>query len=293
MKKIINKQLHILVSNMEQLKAVVSMNIRPQRLYIDYHMLLDEVPSLVEQVSDDIDIYVALPYMMRNETGLEGIRDIQRIWKSCSSFSKGFLVRNLEELAFLSLNEDGTFDGRIICDYGIYMWNHGAADLVFGQMRVDEGCIPYELNRHELGEVLKSVDGKADYVFSSCIYGYIPMMVSAGCVKKTMNKCSGRFGTNYTAYDGITDRKNNSMKVLTDCRQCLNIIYNSVPLSLHKQIESLSKENGIAAFRIDLTTESGRDAKLILDFWEEILEGGRGEAPYKEYTTGHYKRGTE
>lgn len=293
MKKITDKQLHILVSNLDQLKAAVSMNIRPRRLYIDYHMLLDEIPSLVADISSDIDIYVALPYMMRNETGLEGTRDIQRLWRSCSSFSKGFLVRNMEELAFLSLNEDGSFDGRIICDYGIYMWNHGAADIVFGQMNADEGCLPYELNRHEIGEFLKAVSSRSDTVFSSCIYGHIPMMVSAGCVKKTMNKCSGRFGTNYTDFDGITDRKNNSMKVLTDCRQCLNIIYNSVPLSLHKQIESLSREKGIAAFRIDLTIESGKDSKLLLDFWEKVLEGGHIEAPYTEYTTGHYKRGTE
>ncbi len=285
----INKQLHILVSTHEQLEAVASMGKRPSRIYVDYHMLLDNIPGSLQDLSNDSEIYAALPFMMRSEKNLQGTADIKRIWDTCSSFLKGFLVRNMEELSYLSLNEDGSFDGKIVCDYGLYMWNHGAAEMFFSEAGADEGCIPYELNRHEIGELLANTDG----IFSACLYGYIPMMVSAGCVKRTTNNCSGKLGTNFTAYEVITDRKNNSMKVLTDCRQCLNIIYNSVPLSLHKQAESLSREKKIAAFRVDLTIEKGQDAKRILSFWEDVLGGKNEAAPYKDYTTGHYKRGTE
>ena len=285
----INKQLHILVSTRDQLEALKSMSMSPSRIYIDYHLLLDNIPGILQEYSNDIDIYAALPFMMRDEKNLHGTDDIRSIWDSCSSFLKGFLVRNIEELAFLTLNEDGFFDGKIVCDYGLYMWNHGAADMFFKEMGAFEGCIPYELNRHEIGELLSNTEE----IFSACLYGYIPMMVSAGCVRKTTNNCSGKMGMNVSAYETITDRKNNSMKVLTDCRQCLNIIYNSVPLSLHKQAESLSREKKIAAFRVDLTIEKGQDARRILNFWEDVLGGKDPDVPYKDYTTGHYKRGVE
>lgn len=289
MPKKINKQLHILVSTIDQLETLRSMKNLPQRIYIDYHLLLDGALDVESLVGSDTDIYVALPYMMRQEKNLHGTDDILKIWKSCRSFIKGFLVRNMEELAYLSLNEDGSFDGKIVCDYGIYMWNHGAAQLIFKETSADEGCIPYELNRHELGELLSKTKG----VFSTCVYGYIPMMVSAGCVKKTLNGCTGKMGMNHNAYEILTDRKNNSMNVLTDCRQCLNIIYNSVPLSLHKQIESLDREKGISYFRVDLTIENKKESELLLGFWEDVLKGESVEVPYKDYTTGHYKRGTE
>ena len=285
----INKQLHILVTTRDQLEAIGSMSGIPSRIYVDYHLLLDEIPKSLQELSQNTDIFAALPFMMRDEKMLHGTADIRSIWESGKSFLGGFLVRNMEELAYLSLNEDDFFDGKIICDYGLYMWNHGAANMFFTETGADEGCIPYELNRHEIGELLSNAEG----TFSTCLYGYIPMMVSAGCVKKTTNNCSGKMGMNVSAYETITDRKNNSMKVLTDCRQCLNIIYNSVPLSLHKQAESLSREKKIAAFRVDLTIEKGQDAKRILTFWEDVLGGRDVEVPYQDYTTGHYKRGVE
>lgn len=288
----LNKQLHVSVFSTDQLQQVLLMKRRPSRIYIDYHLLLDnseDITGTIKDLSEGSEIFAALPYMMREEKNLKGPLDIKNIWKSCNSFLKGFLVRNMEELAYLTLNEDGFFDGSIVCDYGIYMWNHGAAKAFFTETGASEGCIPYELNRHEIGEFLSSTKG----IFSACLYGYIPMMVSAGCTRKTLDNCTGKMGTNFTSYDIITDRKNNSMKVLTDCRQCLNIIYNSVPLSLHKQAESLSKEKNIAAFRVDLTIESGKEAGAVLNFWESVLYGGSYEIPYKDYTTGHYKRGTE
>ena len=289
MAKYNNKKLHILVSTIEQLRVVSSMEHKPSRIYVDYHMCIGELPLIVKEISAYIDIYISLPYMLRGERNLKGTDEIKDIWLKSKTFIKGFLVRNMEELAFLTLNEDGFFDGTVVCDYGIYMWNHISANVIFDNTIASEGCIPYELNRHEIGEFMSMADG----VFSACVYGYIPMMISADCIKKTFDNCLGKMGSNLVSFDNITDRKNNNMKVLTDCRQCLNIIYNSVPLSLHKQIDSLSKENNIFAFRVDLTIENSKDSENILSFWEDVFDNKAYDVPYKDYTTGHYKRGTE
>lgn len=65
----------------------------------------------------------------------------------------------------------------------------------------------------------------------------------------------------------------------------MNIIYNTVPLSLHQMI---SKWEGRVDLRMDFTLESGDEVRALLDaFWKGA------PLPLKEYTTGHEKRGVE
>ena len=49
--------------------------------------------------------------------------------------------------------------------------------------------LPVELNARELSDA--GVRGEL------IVYGYLPMMVSAQCVKKTMEGCTGRPGRSY------------------------------------------------------------------------------------------------
>ena len=63
----------------------------------------------------------------------------------------------------------------------------------------------------------------------------------------------------------------------------MNILYNSVPLSLHKD---LGGWRGTADIRLDFTIESGAETIRVL---EAFLKGG--DPPYHEYTTGHERRG--
>ena len=65
----------------------------------------------------------------------------------------------------------------------------------------------------------------------------------------------------------------------------MNIIYNTVPLSLH---QSVSKWQGRADLRMDFTLESPDEVTALLD---SFLKGA--PLPLKEYTTGHEKRGVE
>ena len=71
----------------------------------------------------------------------------------------------------------------------------------------------YELNKSELMhlDINKMELG---------IYGYIPVMVSAGCIKKSYNKCDKVKEPTY-----IKDRLGNKFICINHCQYCYNILY--------------------------------------------------------------------
>ena len=116
------------------------------------------------------------------------------------------------------------------------------------------------------------------------IYGYTPLMVSAGCVAKLKGDCNmKRYGFDYD----IKDRYNDSKHVFINCLHCMNVMYNSVPTSYHKRLENFNKFG--YDLRIDLTLEGRDKCILVLDYFLK----GKGDAPAKDYTTGHLKKGAE
>ena len=83
----------------------------------------------------------------------------------------------------------------------------------------------------------------------------------------------------------LEDRYGKVFPVKRDCRHCLNIIYNSVPLFLKPEAD---KTKANIDYRLDFTIENRKEMKLILDSFMY-------NSDYKpsEYTTGHEKRGVE
>ena len=164
-------------------------------------------------------------------------------------------------------------------DHGMYVFNHRAekAMKAYGASRV---TLPVELNARELSDA--GVRGEL------IVYGYLPMMVSAQCVKKTMEGCTGRPEVLY-----LRDRKGKAFPVKNQCRFCFNTIYNESPLSLlglSGEAARLSPE----AYRIILTLEDRETANRVLrTFDEEYMEGKRQDPPSGNFTRGHFKRGVE
>jgi hypothetical protein len=71
----------------------------------------------------------------------------------------------------------------------------------------------------------------------------------------------------------------------------MNIIYNSVVLSLHGDIGRLINRMNL---RLDFTIESRGETEDVLRFFETVAREGAGAVPpYRDYTTGHEKRGVE
>ena len=164
-------------------------------------------------------------------------------------------------------------------DHGMYVFNHRAekAMKAYGASRV---TLPVELNARELSDA--GVRGEL------IVYGYLPMMVSAQCVKKTMEGCTGRPEVLY-----LRDRKGKAFPVKNQCRFCFNTIYNESPLSL-LGLSGEAARLSPAAYRIILTLEDKETAKRVLrSFYEEYMEGKRQDPPSGNFTRGHFKRGVE
>lgn len=102
------------------------------------------------------------------------------------------------------------------------------------------------------------------------------------------SKTEGQFKT-------LTDRYGKNFPVWLNCRHCYNVIYNSLPLSLHQHMDAVM-QMGVSALRLDFTVENGKETEKTIAFWQGLLkEPNKASAipPYKEYTNGHWKRGVE
>lgn len=272
-------QLHAAVNTKAQLLAALNESL--ERIYLDYGLLCEEVYKELKKYKQRKDfrtkLYVTTPYIVR-EGNLSFLEEIKRLFSDSPLF-EGVLVRNLESYYFLA--KQG-FSGKMILDANLYLWNHEA--VAFWEKRAEEFYLPVECNLHEWKELLQHC-GQKTILSSAIVYGRLPMMITANCLSKTGGKCS-----KIPQIITLKDRYEKQFPVYTDCLSCINIIYNSVPLSLHKLFENKNWMKG--NFRLDFTTEDERETVQVIRYFKELFQCFK--APfYKEYTTGHLKRGVE
>ena len=295
-----DQDINVLVTKKSQLKNIAgyienAIETKVSRIYIDSSIVLSEDISHVLSVLEGrLHIYVALPYITRQETGAPDLDDIRAVCNFISDNGlDGVLARNIEELAFLaSIHAD--FD--VVCDYGLYAWNDLAVRefkdaAANNNLQISEMSVPLELTRHEIKDLVCNLD---DTVMSTIVYGYIPMMITANCLNKTLKSCTDRKGDFCLGESSIVDRQNHVLPYSFNCRYCMNIIWNALPISLHKQLKEIIKDGSCKHLRVDLTVEDAEDCIKVLSFYDEaLLRGVFDGEPVHEYTTGHYKRVTE
>lgn len=217
-------------------------------------------------------VFAAYPYVMREKDCW-----IHVCFREQDLFA-GILVRNMEAIALL---QKECYGGKIITDASLYRWNRRAEQ--FFEAEADFGTLPVELNSGER----RSLGGKKSM---QIVYGRLPMMITANCIEKTRGMCH----KNETAIpDGgrfvpMVDRMGKELPVYIGCRHCTNIIYNSVPLSLHSKVRKTAGK-----YRLDFTTENAEETKKIVQYFDRVYRGADETPVYKEYTTGHEKRGVE
>lgn len=200
------------------------------------------------------ECFFAYPYSFREK--VPGYTD--QTFAVLDEAADGYLVRNLEELAYLSEKTHKPLIG----DAGLYSFNTAAREMLRA-MGISGTTLPFELNAEELDE-------RGIYQEEMIQYGYQPLMVTAGCLKKTYGTCDGISGHLF-----IRDRKNMVFPVVTVCDYCCNVIYNSVPLYLADLADRAP-----VYVRYHFTVESEEETAQILS----------GEKP-QQITRGHYRRG--
>ena len=190
----------------------------------------------------------------------------------------GIIVKNYEEIGFLQRH---AYTGTVMADYDLYTYSNRTQEA-FSKCGICSNTVPLELNYKEL----RHRDCSNSELL---IYGYLPLMVSAGCIFKSLKKCQKKESLCY-----LKDRYGKHFAVRNYCTDCYNILYNSSPLALigmRQEVESIHPKS----LRMQFTTESVKETEKILSFFEKIyIQKGKWEQnDWKDYTNGHMKRGVE
>ena len=261
----------------EQLKEVLQHSC-VQRIYMDANAVSkvwqsEQLATVVQMAHDEEkELYLAFPHIFRSYT-IRKFRDCFE--KIKNSGIDGILVRNIESYQFLM---DQGFTGKIVIDHNLYEFNSYAKSF-WNEQGVEAHTAALELNYRELQDVgLENSE--------LIIYGYLPMMVSAQCIRKTTAGCSHEKGRLT-----FSDRYQKVFTVKNHCDYCYNVIYNTAPLVLLDQQSEIQDLNP-RALRLHFTIEDAKQVREVLELFEKVFMRGNNVSEYdKDFTRGHFKRG--
>lgn len=266
----------ILAETMEQFRQALREEC-VKRIYLDCtavkEIWKDERISFytAEAKENKKEIYLAMPQIFRSfaeQLYESGYGNLFR-----SGFD-GILVRNLESIDFLKKHD---YTGTVIADHNLYQFNR-EAQYFWEENGLLSGTAPLELNFRELKQVDMS---RLELV----VYGYLPVMTSAQCIRKTTGGCTHRSGQM-----NITDRFRKPFLVKNQCDYCYNVIYNTDPLVLTGQLHEI-RELGAWALRLNFTCETGRQMHEVIELYRQAFLEEKPAEPGFAYTRGHFKRG--
>lgn len=253
------------VTNIEQFRAAGKCGIQ--------NIIVEETPKIMESLSEAerAQCLIALPHVCR-----AGSRD--RVRKLAGMGFRGVLARNPEEIDIL---RQIRYEGLVIGDGSLYQWNTEARDLLL--QHCDMLSLGWELSFRDMIPLMKDA-GEKQFLQ---VYGRIPMMITAGCVKKTAGMCSRR----EQGFFALEDRKGMRFPVRCVCGHCSNVIYNSLPLSLHSFVKKGDPViSGAAGWTCAFTTESAAETEEILRWYITGGEDKDAQRVFRDHTTGHYRK---
>ena len=229
------------------------------------------------------EMYLSLPHITREDPP-KGYTE--QLLKWLETGMTGFLVRNLESysrLAQMGLAE------KCVLEHSLYTWNDESIHFWKSQ-KILRNTVPLELNEKELCH-------RENTGSEMLVYGRLPLMHSAQCVRKNTTGCNRQEDRLV-----LKDRYEKEFPVVCYCNPwktgntkqegpCYNIIYNSLPYGLLKEADKV-KKLGVSAVRLSFTIESQKEIQQILTDFTAAYHGGRVSREY-EFTKGHFKRGAE
>ena len=280
-KSVTEASIAVSIESRVQLEPVVK-NSMVTSIYLDSSCytrksLLNELKADCEVIkAQDKKAYFILPAVFRKHTS----DFYQTIAKDLQNLPlDGVIVKNYDALWF---SKTYLKDMPFLIDHNLYTYNNKAV-AEFSKFEPECLTAPLELNKKELFHRNNSNS-------ELLIYGKLPLMISAQCVKRSTGGCNKVPGVTY-----IKDRYNVMFPIKNNCDECYNLIYNSLPLILFGQAEEI-KRMKFASYRLSFTTESVKEVNKILDFCEQafVTEAKNIKDIYNgDFTYGHYKRGVE
>ena len=237
------------------------------------NIIVEETPELMAVMTQEerAACLAALPHVYRRSSR-------EAVEKLIAGGFRGVLARNQEELEVL---RSAGYEGLIVADGSLYQWNTEARDELLA--RCGMASLGWELSGADMLPLLR---GAQDRQLIQ-VYGRVPLMISAGCVRKTAGACSRR----EEDFWYIEDRKGVRFPVRSICGHCCNVIYNSLPLSLHNAVAKKDPAVMAAAgWILSFTTESGGETEKILRWYMSGAADAKMPEAMDGYTTGHYRK---
>lgn len=237
---------------------------------VEYNSYKD-IPYITEET--DKQIFVALPYVYRCNKKNE-INKIYESTKKCN----GYLVRNIDELAFLL---DKGYKHEILLDSYVYAYNDIAARFF---VDIYDNCSFVSSNELRLDEI-------REQRFNSIlkIYGHQPVMYTANCINGYYKDgCSKGINRNIP----IKDEMNNVFYSENDCSFCGSVIYNGIPTDIIDDFSAYSNMN--TDVLIDFTIEDNMLVQAVMEEYANRIHGNVLPADSnRKRTKGHYFRGID
>lgn len=201
----------------------------------------------------------------------------------------GFLICNLEELGYL---RERYPKKPIAADAMLYCMNREAKKFL-EESGVFGTTAPYECKETELRQLL---DGSEDLV----VYGHLPVMVSAQCLRRTADSCRAMSGQRKQEYITLADRKGKEFLALSVGSFGYQLLLEKEAYSLLTVAERLQElPFGSGRYRIDFTVESGRETRRVMEQWQRAAECGWSNSSVRDengsdcYHLAHWRRGVE
>lgn len=245
-----------------QLKSYILSGLNNDNVYADFRLFDDdECRKNIKKLADSQNVTAALPYIITQSQNRIFGSLIENI-RSCNI--EMFLVRNLEEIGCLgNLGQKTGFVPKIVTDAGLYCWNSFSVLQLRDIISVC-GCeltritLPYELNYKEMNMVNYGVP--TEFVAE----GFVPVMISKQCVRKTYGLCDHNNGIIY-----LNNKRSGTYMVESVCSFCHSVMY--------------------SAKRIDVGYDSSLLEEINPDYIRKDYDNMHDETAW----TGHYAVGVE
>ncbi len=260
------------VETLEQLDAVLDWG-DCHRIYIDS---LITSPARWKELADRIhavgsQAFLAMPRIFRTHAR-NYFQRFEREWEQAGF--DGILVRTIEELTYF---KSCGYAGILTGDHMLYAYNN-AAEAFYKKQGIAQVTIPVELNAAEWKH--RGIEGA-----EVLLYGRLPMMVSAQCLKKTTGKCNHKEEITY-----LQDRTRVRMPVKSVCPYCYNVIYNGYAMSLLEEWQNISAMHP-GSLRLSFSVETKEETLAVLKGWSRTKAGLPANITGIPLTKGHFRRG--
>ncbi len=272
--------LHASVEQIRQMRPLLPAG-KISRVYLDslcFNSMEETLKGLQESIYECHDAGKECYYIMPTVFRLRTREIFQKSYKDFLRLPlDGLMIRNAEE--FQWLKKIG-FTKPMILDANVYTFNREAIAF-WKEQGISSDTVPLELNSKELK--------KRGMQSSECmVYGYLPIMTTAQCLKKNFPGCHG--GNEMLQ---IKDRYQKSFMIKNNCMCCYNTIYNSLPLSLHTEA-GIIKQKKPKSVRLHFTGESETEVRQITEYYSCLFfSEEENKCPIQIYTKGHFRRGVE